>query len=759
MRSMTARPANRWRRFDVWDKRPLRLDRFAVEDAENGFCASDGPFDPSPSLRMEKGRIVEIDGVAEADFDVIDTFIARHSIDSAVAEEAMAVDSLAFARQMVDINVPRAKLVRLAKGMTPAKLAQIFSHLSTLELTFAQAKLRTRHRPGNQAHVTNAKDDPLQLAADAATAVLYGFDEIETTMRVARNSWSNALACIVGAATHDRGVLSQCSIEEAEELKIGIAGLTSYAETISVYGTEQSFIDGDDTPWSKGFLLAAYASRGIKTRCTSGGGSELLMGFHSAKSIFYLEARCLCMLRGMGTQGVQNGGIDGAPITSSVPGGGREILAENVLAALLDLECASGNDTRTSSSEMRVGAKILPFLLSGTDFICSGFGSILAYDNSFAASLFNGEEIEEFLALQRDYMVEGGLTPIKEGEVVDFRRRAVDALSAVLEELSLARPSSEMKESVVYAAGSRETITFSGSEITAISEAIRDRGITLLDAIKVLARRGFRREAENLMRLLRLRVAGDHLQTAAILRDEDVVSAINEPNTYSGPGSGYRINDRRRKEISAMRDSIDRLTIVEQEGIRNDERVEQRRYRLTETGIAHPGGDVHEVVVALSPAWGEKLFRTTAGHLLSDVLRALLGGIEEGNASWRIVKVRHTADTSFLGLTAARLAGSGHGIGVQAKGTAVIHRKDRMPHLNLELFSMAPMTGLEHYRALGRNAAALALGESPEPVLVPYDGHAVHARHHVRTAFLYRIETDLVHPLAEPMDLTVEFLT
>ena len=174
--------------------------------------------------------------------------------------------------------------------------------------------------PGNQAHVTNAKDDPLQLAADAATAVAFGFDEIETTMRVSRNAWSNALACAVGGAVGRWGTLFQCSSEEAEELRIGMAGFTSYAETVSVYGTEKTFIDGDDTPWSKAFLAAAYASRGIKMRCTSGAGSELLMGFHESKSLLYLEARCLCLQRGMGVQGTQNGGIDGAPLTATDAG-------------------------------------------------------------------------------------------------------------------------------------------------------------------------------------------------------------------------------------------------------------------------------------------------------------------------------------------------------------------------------------------------------------------------------------------------------
>ena len=62
------------------------------------------------------------------------------------------------------------------------------------------------------------------------------------------------------------------------------------------------------------------------------------------------------------------------------------------------------------------------------------------------------------------------------------------------------------------------------------------------------------------------------------------------------------------------------------------------------------------------------------------------------------VRIKHTADTSFLGLSAARLAGSGVGIGIQAKGTAVIHQKDRLPHHNLELFSKHVMPKLKAYK-------------------------------------------------------------
>ena len=69
--------------------------------------------------------------------------------------------------------------------------------------------------------------------------------------------------------------MTQCALEEATELMLGMRGFTTYAETISVYGTEPVFMDGDDTPYSKAFLASCYASRGLKMRFTSGTGSEV----------------------------------------------------------------------------------------------------------------------------------------------------------------------------------------------------------------------------------------------------------------------------------------------------------------------------------------------------------------------------------------------------------------------------------------------------------------------------------------------------
>jgi propanediol dehydratase large subunit len=469
----------------------------------------------------------------------------------------------------------------------------------------------------------------------------------------------------------------------------------------------------------------------------------------------YLEARCLCLQRGMGVQGKQNGGIDGAPVTATVPGGMRELMAENLLAVWLDLECASGNDARATESEIRVGAKIMPYLIAGSDLICSGFGSILKYDNSFNPSLLNGEELEDYLVLQRDFEADGGLTPISEGQSLDVRARGIAALSAVYEELGLAIATADMKASVLVASGSDETRSFKTRDVAVISESIKARGITVIDVIKALAKRGFREEAENLLNVVKLRVSGDYLQTSAMVRDGKIVSAVNDPNDYGGPGSGYRMSPERRKEIIGIRDVLDQKEVLRTEAQHQKEELNHISYH--EGGEAHVSADAKDVVIGISPAFGLKLFQTTAGHPLSDVLGVMMDAIRARGLDPRIVRFRHTADTSFLGLSAARLAGSGIGIGIQAKGTAIIHQKDRLPHHNLELFSNAPITKLEHYKSMGANAAAYALGEMPEPIVVPTRGEAMGSRYHARTAMIYAIETALTSEGASPVEVEVTF--
>ena len=448
----------RSKRIETLDKRPVNLDGYINEWPEMGFAAMSSPYDPEPSVRVENGKIVELDGKKREDFDFIDQFIADYAINIELAERSMSVPALDIARMIVDIHVSRKEILTLISGITPARMTEVINHLNVVELMMGMQKMRARKTPGNQAHITNLKDDPVQIAADAAEGALRGFAEEETTMGVARYAPLSSIALLIGSQAGRPGVLTQCSAEEATELELGIRGLTTYAETLSVYGTEKVFIDGDDTPYSKAFLNSAYASRGLKVRFTSGSGSEVLMGNSEKKSMLYLECRCLYATKGAGSQGIQNGSVSCIGVPGAVPGGIREVIGENLVAALLGLECASSNDQSFSNSDMRRTARTMLQFLPGTDFIFSGYAAEPNYDNMFAGSNFDAEDFDDYNVLQRDMQVDGGLRPVTEEEVIRVRRKAGKAVQAVFRQLGLSPISDEQVEAVTYAHGSKDTL-------------------------------------------------------------------------------------------------------------------------------------------------------------------------------------------------------------------------------------------------------------------------------------------------------------
>ncbi len=543
----------RSKRIETLDKRPVNLDGFINEWPEMGFAAMSSPYDPTPSVTVREGQIVELDGKKREEFDFIDQFIADYAINIDKAAESMAMPSLEIARMIVDIHVSRREILDIVSGITPAKMTEVMNHLNVVELMMGMQKIRARKAPGNQAHITNLKDDPVQIAADAAEGALRGFAEEETTMGVARYAPLSAMALLIGSQVGRPGVLTQCSAEEATELELGIRGLTTYAETLSVYGTEKVFIDGDDTPYSKAFLNSAYASRGLKVRFTSGSGSEVLMGNSEKCSMLYLECRCLYATKGAGSQGIQNGSVSCIGVPGSVPGGIREVMSENLVAALLGLECASSNDQSFSNSDMRRTARTMLQFLPGTDFIFSGYAAEPNYDNMFAGSNFDAEDFDDYNVLQRDMQVDGGLRPVTEEEVIRVRNKAAKAVQAVFRQLGLSPVTDEQVEAVTYAHGSKDTLPRDVTADLLAAEDVLKRGITGVDVVKALAESGFRDVAESVLNMLKQRVAGDYMQTSAILdKDFHVLSGVNTPNDYMGPGTGYRVEGKRWEEIKQI---------------------------------------------------------------------------------------------------------------------------------------------------------------------------------------------------------------
>jgi propanediol dehydratase medium subunit len=167
--------------------------------------------------------------------------------------------------------------------------------------------------------------------------------------------------------------------------------------------------------------------------------------------------------------------------------------------------------------------------------------------------------------------------------------------------------------------------------------------------------------------------------------------------------------------------------------------------QFRELGAAKPGTDRHEVVIGVPPAFGSAMTKTIIDIPHGEVLKEVMAGIEEEGLRSRLVRVNRTADVGFIAHEAAKLSGSGIGVGIISRGTSVIHQRDLAPLQNLELFPQSPLVERETFRAIGVNAAKYAKGESPAPVPVRNDPMA-RPRYQGLAALLHNKEVQYVNP-------------
>ncbi len=699
----------RSKRFEKLEKRPINRDSFFTEWAEGGLSAMNSPYDPMPGIRIEDGRIAEMDGKAYQDFDSLELFIAEHGINLEMADYAMSLKPSVIAKMIVDINVKREDIIKITTAITPAKMLQVVRCLNAVEIMMGQMKMRVRKTPANQAIVTNIKDNPALLAADAAEATLRGFSEIETTCAVSRYAPLNALSILVGGQTCRGGVLTQCSMEESLEVRMGMLGLTSYAETVSLYGTEAAMDDGDDTIWSKAFLASIYASRGIKMRFTSGTGAEVLLGHSNKKSMLYLEILCVYLARSCGAQGVQNGSISCIGITTAVPEGFLAIAAENLVVSLLDMEVASGNDQTFSHSDMRRTAKLLMQMMPGTDFITSGYSATPNFDDLFAGSNTDCDDYDDYYMIQRDMQIDGGIEPILEENAIAARNKAARACQAVFKGLGLPAITDEEVEAATYAYSNEEMPPRNMANDLVAAQEFLNKGVNAIDIVKALYRGGFARVGDNVLKMLKQRVCGDYLQVATIFdQDFKTVSGLNDPNDYQGPGTGYRLQGERWEKLKK------KTTALVPENILNEQGVADKKkgfYNLSE--LKNAEACEADIVVGISPAFANKGTATEIynNHFL--ILGKILEGVEEAGMSAAVVKIYHTDDLAEIAKLSAGFSRTGIGIGIQSKGMVRINHADYSAEDSLEVSFNMPFSTYSLFKEIGINAVEYARGLKP----------------------------------------------
>lgn len=175
------------------------------------------------------------------------------------------------------------------------------------------------------------------------------------------------------------------------------------------------------------------------------------------------------------------------------------------------------------------------------------------------------------------------------------------------------------------------------------------------------------------------------------------------------------------------------------------ERINEEKTSYADYPRARKGTDPKEVVIGVGAAFQKEIKKTICGIPLEDVLRNVKAGIEEEGMIPRVVKILDTSDVCFMALEAAKLSGSGIGIGIQSKGTTVIHQKDLYPLSNLELFPQAPLMTLETYRQIGQNAAKYVKGEQVVPIPCTNDPMS-RPKYQVKAAIMHIAETEQLDP-------------
>jgi propanediol dehydratase medium subunit len=175
---------------------------------------------------------------------------------------------------------------------------------------------------------------------------------------------------------------------------------------------------------------------------------------------------------------------------------------------------------------------------------------------------------------------------------------------------------------------------------------------------------------------------------------------------------------------------------------------------LTVIGDAKPGARKDEVVIAVGPAFGLSQTTNITGVPHQRILREMIAGIEEEGIRARIIRCFKSSDVAFVAVEGNRLSGSGISVGIQSKGTTVIHQRGLPPLSNLELFPQAPLLTLETYRLIGKNAARYAKGESPDPVPTLNDQMA-RPKYQAKSAVLHIKETKYVVTGKQPQELRV----
>ena len=382
---------------------------------------------------------------------------------------------------------------------------------------------------------------------------------------------------------------------------------------------------------------------------------------------------------------------------------------------------------------MRRTSRTLPIVLAGSDFVFSGFGFIQRYDNMF------GPQQLQRRGHRRLPGHAAGLGdrrwPAHRPGRSGWPSRAPRGRRGVPRRLPVPRPGRLLATTTWTGPstppGPRTWGRPTPWPCSSAARAITPRGLTVVDIVAALDETGFgdggragpRHDPGQARRGLPADVG--HLRRAAA-----VLSLVTDPNDYAGPGTGLRAvrqPGRPRSTRSARREAWRTWR-------RAQPPLAVRRPARLGRGRPSAGDE--------RPRRGHRRVSRRVGvGRLADPVRSARCWTSSASCwpAWRrkgcvgrVVRFTDTVDLGQIGLAAARLSGSGIGIGLQGKGTALIHRRDLAPLANLELYSVAPVGDARALPAARRERRPPRQGGHPRPGPQPLHrrGHRGALPHH-----------------------------
>ena len=183
--------------------------------------------------------------------------------------------------------------------------------------------------------------------------------------------------------------------------------------------------------------------------------------------------------------------------------------------------------------------------------------------------------------------------------------------------------------------------------------------------------------------------------------------------------------------------------------------MNENKITVVELGVAKAGTSADEVIIAVSPAFGKEIKESIVGIGLEKIIKELCAGIEEEGLKYRFIKVYNSTDLAIIASQGSKLSGSGISIGIQSRGTTVIHQRDLVPLDNLELFPQSPLYDERIYRKIGKNAAQYAKGESPEPVEILND-FMVPSKYLIKSTLMHLKETGVMDKAARTLEVDIK---